>query len=185
MSWQIDSAHSAVEFAVKHMMIATVRGRFERFSGTVDLDEADPSRSTVEVQIEAESIDTRNEQRDAHLRSPDFFNAAEFPYLTFKSKRVEQLDAAHGRITGDLTIRGVTREVVLEVEYAGQAKSPWGGVSAGFSAHTTINRKDWGLTWNVGLETGGVLVGDEIKIHIELEIIKQVEEPVEDELVTA
>src|SRR5687768_1880599 len=135
MSWQIDPAHSAVEFAVKHMMIATVRGQFERFTGTVELDEAEPSRSTVEVQIEAESIDTRNEQRDAHLRSPDFFNAGEYPYLTFRSKRVEQLDAGYGRITGDLTIRDVTREVVLEVEYAGQAKSPWGSVSAGFSAH--------------------------------------------------
>ena len=176
MSWQIDPSHSEIQFAVRHMMISTVRGRFTEFTGTVELDEAAPTHSSVEVQIAAASIDTRDPRRDAHLASPDFFDAEQYPYLTFKSKRVEQTDANHGRILGDLTIRDVTKEVVLEVEYAGQAKSPWGTISAGFSAHTTISRKDWGLTWNQSLETGGVLVGDEIKIAIEIEVVKQVEQ---------
>ncbi len=183
MAWQIDPVHSQVEFAVRHMMISTVRGRFTQFSGTVDLDEANPTRSTVEVQIDAASIDTRAAQRDAHLQSPDFLNAAEYPYLTFKSKRVEQLDTSRGRIIGDLTIRDVTREVVLDVEYAGQARSPWGTTSAGFQARTKINRKDWGLTWNQGLETGGVLVGDEISIAIDLEVVQQAAEVEEAEAV--
>jgi polyisoprenoid-binding protein YceI len=176
MSWQIDPAHSHVGFSVRHMMISKVRGQFERFSGTVELDENDVTRSSVEVQIEAASINTRDSQRDAHLRSADFLNAEQYPYLIFKSKRVEQIDATHGRIIGDLTIRDVTREVVLDVEYAGQSKSPWGTISAGFNARTTINRKDWGLTWNVALETGGVLVGEDITINIEIELVKQPEE---------
>jgi polyisoprenoid-binding protein YceI len=157
-------------------MISTVRGRFERFTGTVEGDEQNPTAATVDVQIEAASIDTRDERRDAHLRSPDFFNAEQYPYLVFKSKRIARLDANHAQLVGDLTIRDVTREVALDVEYAGQAKSPWGTISAGFSAQTKISRKDWGLTWNVGLETGGVLVGDEITINIELELVKQVEQ---------
>lgn len=183
MAWQIDPVHSQVEFAVRHMMISTVRGRFTQFSGTVDLDEANPTRSTVEVQIDAASIDTRAAQRDAHLQSPDFLNAAEYPYIVFKSKRVELLDTSRGRIIGDLTIRDVTREVVLDVEYAGQARSPWGTTSAGFQARTKINRKDWGLTWNQGLETGGVLVGDEISIAIDLEVVQQAAEVEEAEAV--
>ncbi len=176
MSWQIDPAHSHVGFSVRHMMISKVRGQFERFSGTVELDEDDVTRSSVEVQIEAASINTRDAQRDAHLRSADFLNAEQYPYLIFKSKRVEQIDATHGRIIGDLTIRDVTREVVLDVEYAGQSKSPWGTISAGFNAQTKINRKDWGLTWNVALETGGVLVGEDVTINIEIELVKQPEE---------
>jgi polyisoprenoid-binding protein YceI len=180
MSWKIDPAHSQIQFTARHMMIANVRGRFENFTGTVEFDEENPAHSTVDVQIEAASLNTKEPNRDTHLRSPDFFNAEQYPYLTFKSKRVEKLDAAHGRLIGDLTIRDVTREVVLDVEYAGQAKSPWGAVSAGFSAQTKINRKDWGLNWNVALETGGWLVGEEVTINIELEVIKQaapVEEP--------
>ena len=173
MAWQIDSAHSEVQFAVRHLMISTVRGQFERFGGTVDLNEADPIRSSVEVRIEAASINTRNEQRDAHLRSPDFLDADQYPYITFKSKRVEQDDGSHGRIVGDLTIRDVTNEVTLEVEYAGQATTPWGTTSAGFSAQTKINRSDWSLNWNQALEAGGVLVGEEIKISIEIEVVKQ------------
>jgi polyisoprenoid-binding protein YceI len=152
-----------------------VRGRFEDFTGAVEFDEQDPARSLVDVQIDAASINTRDPQRDGHLKSPDFLNVEEYPYLTFKSKRVEKVDNNHGRLVGDLTIRDVTREVVLEVEYAGQSKSPWGTVSAGFSASTKINRKDWGLVWNVALETGGVLVGEEVNINIELEIVKQAE----------
>ncbi len=173
MAWQIDNAHSQVEFSVRHMMISNVRGRFETFSGTVEFDEANPARSTVDVRIDAASINTRDPRRDGHLKSPDFFDAEKYPYVTFKSKRVEPTSENTGKIYGDLTIRDVTREVVLDVYYAGLAKSPWGTTSAGFSAETKINRKDYGLNWNQTLETGGVLVGDEIKIAIELEIVKQ------------
>jgi polyisoprenoid-binding protein YceI len=172
-TWQIDPAHSEINFTVRHMMISNVRGQFETFTGTVDFNEDHPAQSSVDVQIEAASINTKEPQRDGHLRSPDFLDAEHHPYLTFKSKRVVKTGETTGRIVGDLTIRNITREVVLEVEYAGQAKSPWGTTSAGFSATTTINRKDWNLTWNQALETGGVLVGDQIKIAIELEIVKQ------------
>jgi len=151
MSWKIDPAHSEINFTVRHMMISNVRGRFEKFDGLVEGDEKNIANSTVDVQIEVGSINTKEAQRDAHLRSADFFNAEAFPYMTFKSSRVEALDASHGRIYGDLTIRDVTKEVVLDVEYSGMAKSPWGTESAGFTATTTINRKDWGLVWNVAL----------------------------------
>ncbi len=173
MSWKIDPAHSEINFTVRHMMISNVRGRFEKFDGIVEGDEKNIANSTVDVQIEVGSINTKEAQRDAHLRSADFFNTEAFPYMTFKSNRVEALDASNGRIYGDLTIRDVTKEVVLDVEYSGMAKSPWGTESAGFTASTTINRKDWGLVWNVALETGGVLVGEEVKINIEVELIKQ------------
>ncbi|MBI5961394.1 MAG: YceI family protein [Chloroflexi bacterium] len=175
MKWQIDPAHSEINFTVRHMMISNVRGRFEKFAGTVEFNETDPTQSSVEVQIEAASLNTKEAQRDNHLRSPDFLDAEHYPVLSFKSKHVSKTSDNMGRIVGDLTIRTVTREVVLDVEYAGQAKSPWGTTSAGFSASTSINRKDWNLTWNQALETGGVLVGDQIKIAIELEIVKQVE----------
>jgi polyisoprenoid-binding protein YceI len=175
MSWKIDSAHSEITFSVRHLMVSNVRGRFERFSGVVNFDEENPQNSSVEVQIEAASINTREPQRDAHLRSPDFLNADQFPYLTFKSKRIEVLDDSHGRIIGDLTIRDVTREVVLDVVFNGKVKSPFGFTTAGFSASTKINRKDWGLVWNVALETGGVLVGEEVNIQIEVELIKEKE----------
>ena len=173
MAWQIDNAHSQVEFSVRHMMISNVRGRFETFSGTVEFDEADPARSTVDVQIDAASVNTREPRRDGHLKSPDFFDVEKYPYITFKSTRVEPTGKNSGKIVGDLTIRDVTREVVLDVDYSGLAKSPWGTTSAGFSAETKISRKEWGLNWNQALETGGVLVGDEIKIAIELEIVRQ------------
>jgi len=175
MSWQIDSAHSEINFTVRHMMISNVRGRFEKFPGSVNLDEQTPANSTVDVIIDTTSINTREEKRDAHLRSPDFFNVEQYPSMSFKSTRVEVLDENHGRLHGDLTIRGVTRPGVLDVEYAGMSKSPWGTTSAGFTASTRINRKDWGLEWNVALETGGWLVGDEIKIDIDLELVKQPE----------
>lgn len=172
MSYQIDSAHSQVQFTTRHMMIAKVRGWFEKFEGMVNLDEENPANTTVDVRIEASSINTREPQRDAHLRSADFLAADEYPYLVFKSKRVEVLDARNARLTGDLTIRDVTREVILDVEYSGSAKSPWGTTSYGFSGATVINRKDWNLTWNKTLETGGWLVGEEINIDIELELVK-------------
>jgi polyisoprenoid-binding protein YceI len=182
MAWHIDQAHSAIHFSVKHMMISTARGAFERFEGTVVADEQNPTLAQVDVRIEAASISTRDEKRDGHLRSPDFFDAEQFPYLTFKSTKVEQTDATHGKLYGDLTIRDVTKPVVLDFEYEGQAKSPWGTTSAGFSAQTKISRKEWGLNWNVALETGGWLVGDQINIDIQLELVKQVEqsEQVED-----
>ncbi len=173
MAWQIDNAHSQVEFSVRHMMISNVRGRFENLEGTVEFDEKDPARSSVDVRIEAASVNTRDARRDGHLKSPDFFDAEKYPYITFQSKRVEPTGENTGKIYGDLTIRDVTREVVLDVYYSGLAKSPWGTMSAGFSAETKINRKDYGLNWNQALETGGVLVGDEIKIGVELEIVKQ------------
>ncbi|MFO7624206.1 MAG: YceI family protein [Anaerolineales bacterium] len=175
MSWKIDTAHSEINFSVRHMMIATVRGRFEKFSGAIDFNENEPARSRVEVQIEASSINTREPQRDAHLKSPDFFDVENFPFITFKGKSIDVKGDNQALITGDLTIRDVTRQVVLDAEYAGMAQSPFGATNAGFSASTRINRKDWGLTWNVALETGGMLVADEIKIDIDLEIIKQAE----------
>ena len=175
MSWTIDLSHSQITFSVRHMMISNANGRFETFTGVVDFNEQNPSASSVNVEIAADSINTRDAQRDGHLKSPDFLNAAEFPMLTFKSTRVETLDANHGKIYGDLTIRNITRPVVLDTEYAGSAKSPWGNTSAGFSASTKISRKEWDLNWNVALETGGWLVGDQININIELEIVKQPE----------
>lgn len=173
MTWKIDRAHSLVQFAVRHMMISTVRGEFEKFSGTVDFDPDNLEQTEVTVRIDAASINTRETDRDNHLRSADFLNVEEYPVLLFESKRVEQTSDDRGKLIGDLTIRDVTREVVLDVEYAGTALSPWGQTSAGFSANTTISRKEWGLTWNQALETGGVLVGDTVKISIELEIIRQ------------
>ncbi|HZW04068.1 MAG TPA: YceI family protein [Anaerolineaceae bacterium] len=175
MLWTIDPAHSRIEFLVRHMMISKVRGVFDQFSGTVALDEENPENTSVEVQIEAASINTRDERRDAHLRSADFFDAENYPYLTFRSKDVKRLGETAARMTGDLTIRGITHAVVMDVEFNGLARSPWGTESAGFTAHTKINRKDWDLTWNQALETGGVLVGDDIEINIELELIKQPE----------
>ena len=178
MTWTIDAAHSQIQFSARHMMISNVRGRFENFDGTVNFNEAEPAKSSVNVRIEAASINTRDDNRDNHLRSPDFLDVDKYPYVTFRSKRVEALDESHGRIVGDLTIRGVTREVVLDVEYAGQSRM-WGKTSAGFSATTRFNRKDWGLTWNQTLESGGLLVGEQITINIELEIVKQPEESAE------
>ena len=175
MIWTIDQAHSEITFTVRHMMISNVTGRFEKFEGTVDFNEQEPAKSSVEVRIFADSISTRDEKRDAHLRSADFLDAARYPTMTFASKRIEVVDKTHGRIIGDLTIKDVTREVALDTEYNGQSKSPWGSTSAGFSAQTKINRKDWDLTWNVALETGGWLVADEIRVRLEMEIVKQAE----------
>jgi polyisoprenoid-binding protein YceI len=176
MAWTIDDAHSEILFSARHMMIATVRGKFARFSGTIEADEQNPTAAQVHVEIEAASIDTGNEQRDTHLRSGDFLNVEQFPQIVFKGTKVEQLDDEQGRLHGELTIRDVTRPVVLEVEFAGLARSPWGTTSAGFSASTRISRKDWGLNWNVALETGGWLVSDEIKVTIDLELVKSEQE---------
>lgn len=175
MSWQIDTSHSNINFTVRHMMISKVRGQFEKFEGIVNFDPDQPENTTVDISIDINSLTTNEEQRDNHLKSPDFLNAAEYPVMNFKSRKVAQLDEDSGKLYGDLTIRGNTQPVILDVEYAGQARSPWGTISAGFSASATINRKDWDLNWNQALETGGVLVGDKIKIDIDLELIKQPE----------
>lgn len=175
MTWQIDYSHSHIYFTARHMMISKVRGRFSQWEGAIEFDEQNPENTTVDVTVQMDSIHTRDDQRDGHLRSPDFFNVAEFPQMTFKSNRVIMESVNEGKLYGDLTIRGVTKEVMLVVEYAGQAKSPWGTISAGFSAKGSLNRKDWGLTWNQALETGGVLVGEKVEIEVELELVKQTE----------
>ena len=172
-NWQVDGAHSAVNLTVRHMVISKVRGHFTKWNAKLALDTADLSRSAVEVEIEAASIDTGVADRDTHLRSADFLDAQKFPTLRYRSRRVEAPSKDRLRVTGDLTIRDVTREVVLDVDYGGQGKDPWGNQRAGFSATTSINRKDFGLTWNQALETGGLLVADRVDIEIELQAIRQ------------
>src|SRR5690349_4248301 len=156
-------------------MVATVRGHFENFSGTVDFDEHDLTRSKAEIQIEAASVNTHNVQRDEHFRSADFFDVEQFPYITFKSKRVIMQDEHHGQLVGDLTIRNITREVVLEGDYAGVSQTPWNTYSAGFSLRARVNRKDWGLNWNMVLAGGGLVASDEITLTIDLELTSPVE----------
>jgi polyisoprenoid-binding protein YceI len=175
-TWAIDPSHSEAAFAVRHLMIATVRGRFSDIKGTVAVEDDDFRTARVEAAIGVGSIDTREPQRDAHLRSADFFDAEHFPTMTLRSRRVESAGEGRFTMTGDLTIRGVTRPVVFDVTDEGRARDPWGGQRAGFSARTTINRTDFGLTWNAALETGGVLVGDEVKISIDVELIKRSDE---------
>jgi polyisoprenoid-binding protein YceI len=175
MAWQLDTAHSAIEFTARHMMISKVRGRFDKFAGSVNINEQNPELTTVEVTIDAASINTREEARDGHLRSADFLNAEAYPSLTFKSTRVVRTGSSSAKLHGDLTIRDVTKPVVVDVEYVGQSLSPWGQTAYGFEGSTKINRKDWGLVWNVALETGGLLVSEEININLEVEVIKVAE----------
>ncbi len=171
--WDIDVTHSAVHFWVRHMIISKVHGRFAKWSGAVQLDPRDLSRSSVEVRIDAASIDTQVGDRDAHLRSPDFLDVAKHPEITFRSKRVEQ-DGDSLRVVGDLSLHGVVREVTLQAEFAGTGKDPWGNERAGFSAKASLDRRDYGLVWNAALETGGVLVGEKVEISIELEAVRKV-----------
>ena len=173
--WEIDSSHSSVHFSVRHLVIAKVRGTFARWTGTVQVPAGDFSKATVDVTIDASSIDTGVAQRDAHLKSPDFFDVEKYPELRFVGKRVQPRSGRDIEVVGDLTIRGVTREVVLRVEQHGQAKDPWGNVRAAFTAKTSIDRKDFGLTWNQLLESGGVMVGDRVEIEAEIEAVKQAE----------
>ena len=177
MSWKLDPVHTEINFSVRHMMVSNARGRFERFDAEVDADEANPTQSHILVRIEADSLNTREPQRDAHLRSADFLDTANFPHVIFESTGAEALSEHHGKMYGNLTIRDTTRPVVLDVEYNGQYQNPWGMLVAGFSATTKISRKEWGLTWNVALEAGGWLVGDEITITLEVELNKQPEAP--------
>lgn len=173
MSWNLDTSHSRIGFAVKHMMVSTVRGEFKRFSGTLQLDEQDFTKSAIAGEIEVASLDTRDENRDAHLRSADFFDVERFPTITFKSTRIEPKGGNAYVVYGDLTIRGVTREVAIETEYSGTQKNPWGATMVGFSGTAEINRKDFGVEWNVALEAGGWLVGEKVKLEIEVELTKQ------------
>ncbi len=174
--WQIDSGHSGVHFSVRHMVLAKVRGKFTRWSGAVVAEDGDESRASVEVVIDASSIDTGVADRDAHLKSADFLDVAHYPEITFKSERTERLDPERLRVSGRLSIHGVSHEVVLDVEYAGRAKDPWGHERAGFTAKTSIDRKEFGLTWSQVLETGGLVVGDRVDIEIEVEAVKQAED---------
>jgi polyisoprenoid-binding protein YceI len=170
-TWQIDPAHSLVEFGVRHMMFTTVKGRFTGLSGTIIQVADDPAQSSVTAEIDATSISTGDAQRDAHLRGADFFDVEQYPTISFTSTRIEGSGESFTLI-GDLTIKGVTRELSLEATYNGRGTNPFGKVVAGFSAETKINRKDFGLNWTVALETGGVLVGDSIKISIELQAVE-------------
>ena len=172
--WEIDSSHSSLHFSVRHLVIAKVRGAFTRWSGTLQVPDGDFSKATVAVTIDASSIETGVADRDGHLKSPDFFDVAQYPELRFVGTRVQPRSGDEIDVIGDLTIRGITREVVLRVEQHGQAKDPWGNVRAAFSAKTTIDRKDFGLTWNQALEAGGVLVGDKVEIEAEIQAVKQV-----------
>lgn len=171
-SWNFDPSHTHIEFSAKHMMVTTVKGRFDKFSGDVEIDEQHPEHSHVSVDIDATSLDTGFPQRDGHLRSPDFFDTGKFPTISFKSTRIERLGEDRGRLIGDLTIRGETRPVTLDATFEGEMNDMQGKRHAGFTASTTISRKDWGLQWNVALESGGWLVGDAVRINIDAELVQ-------------
>jgi len=172
-TWKLDPAHTVAEFKVKHMMISNVKGHFAKVSGTLDLNPSDPSQSRVEAVIDAASIETRDPQRDAHLKSPDFFDVEKFPTLAFKSSRVSPAGNGELSVEGDLTIHGITRKVNFAVEGpTAPAKDPWGNSRVAVSATTKINRKDFDLTYNAVLETGGILVGEEVTITLEAQFIQ-------------
>ena len=174
-TWQIDPNHSAAQFAVRHLAISTVRGAFTKVSGTVQLDDKDISKSTVDVTIDAASVDTRVPDRDKDLRSDHFFDVEKYPTLSFKSTKVEQAEAGKLKVTGDLTIHGVTKQVVLEVEGpTAPVKDPWGNQRTAANATTKINRQDFGVKWNATMDNGGVVVGDDVNINIDAEMVKQV-----------
>ncbi|MEZ4758730.1 MAG: YceI family protein [Flavobacteriales bacterium] len=170
--WAIDPAHSEVQFKVKHLMISTVTGSFKQFGAEAELESDDLTNAQVSFWADTASIFTNDEKRDAHLRSPDFFDSEQFPKLTFTSTRIEG-SGSSWKVTGDLTIKGVTKPVTLDVEWSGQAKDPWGNTKAGLNLSGKIDRKEWGLTWNAALETGGVLVSDEVRILCEVQLAHQ------------
>lgn len=167
--WQIDPAHSHAAFAVKHMMVSTVRGQFKDVAATLNFDPENPANASVEATIQVASVATGADDRDNHLRSADFFDVETFPAMTFKSTRVELDGDTVAKVYGDLTIRDVTREVALDVELLGTGTNPYGTQVAGFEASTRINREDFGLTWNVALETGGILIGKDVKIELDVQ----------------
>ena len=175
-TWQLDPAHSSVEFSIKHMMMTTVRGRFKDVRATLTADEEHPEGCCVEVTIGVASIDTGDAARDQHLRAADFFDAERYPTITFKSTRLEgdfEKEGDRFRVSGDLTIRDTTMEIVLDCVFEGRGKDPWGKERAGFSAHAEIDRRDWGLRWNQAIETGGVLVANRVKLEAEVQFVKQ------------
>ena len=172
MAWVIDPVHTHVGFSVRHMMVTTVRGQFGKYTGKLRLDTQDFSRSSFEGEIDVASVDTGNTDRDNHLRTNDFFDAPNHPKITFKSTRIEPKGEAEYLVHGELTIRGVTKPVALDVEYHGTSKNPYGKTVAGLSAHATVNRKDFGVSFNALLETGGVAVGEKVKIEIDAELVQ-------------
>lgn len=174
-TWTIDPSHTIVEFGIRHLMITTVKGRFGGVEGTIKGNPDDWADAEVEVKIDAASVDTRNEDRDNHLRSADFFEVEKYPHLTYKSTKVTKTGENSYTIEGELTIRDVTKPVTLEAEYLGKAVDPWGNEKIGFSAKAKVNRKDFGLTWNAPLEAGGFLVGDEVTIELEVQAAKAAE----------
>ncbi|MFP2900792.1 YceI family protein [Corallococcus sp. 4LFB] len=175
-AWEIDSSHSSAQFGVKHMMVSTVRGSFSNVKGTVNLDDKDITKSTIETTIDATTINTNEPKRDEHLKSPDFFDVAKFPTITFKSTKIAKAGKDKLNVTGDLTMHGVTRPVVLAVEGpTAETKDAWGNVRRGATATTKIKRSDFGLTWNKALEAGGVAVGDDVTITLDLETTKKPE----------
>lgn len=172
--YEIDSAHASADFSVKHLMVSNVKGHFSNVTGKVSYDPANVAASKVEASIDVATVDTRNSKRDDHLKSPDFFDAGKFNVMTFKSTKVEPAGAGKLKVTGDLTIHGVTKPVVLDVEGpSAEVKDPWGNIRRGVSASTTLNRKDFGLTWNKALETGGVVVGEEVSVTLDLEVMRK------------
>ena len=172
-TWNIDPEHSHIGFKIKHLMVSNVKGNFNKYTGTVDLNEKDITKSKVVVSIDTTSIDTNVQKRDDHLKSADFLDVAKYPTMTFVSKKIAKVGNDGLKITGDLTLHGVTKEVVLNVEeLSSESKDPWGNIRRGATATATINRKDFGVTWNKGLETGGVLIGEEVHIILEIEMIK-------------
>ncbi len=171
-NWNLDTAHSEIEFKVRHMMISTVKGQFGSFQINLNSDSEDISQSTVEVSIDASSVDTKSEQRDQHLKSADFFNVEDYPNISFRSTSVEKKSSDEYRVTGDLTIKDVTKSVTFDAELGGVAKDPWGNAKVGFTVTGKINRNDFGLTWNAALETGGVMVSDEVKFSADIQFVK-------------
>ncbi|MCS7294532.1 MAG: YceI family protein [Chloroflexota bacterium] len=171
--WKLDKAHTNASFAVKHMLVTTVRGRFTNVDADVDIDEQDLTKSRATVTIDVASIDTGEPQRDAHLRSADFFDVEKFPKMTFVTRSIERVGEGKYRITGDLTIKDVTKPVTFEAEVVGPTKNPWGMEVLGIAAEAKVNRKDWGLTWNAPLEFGGWLIGDEVRLNFDAELVKQ------------
>ena len=177
-TWNIDPSHSAIAFSVRHLVVSKTRGRFLKWSGQIRFDPDEPAASSVEVTIDPASLDTADPQRDAHLRSADFFDVEKFPTASFRSTKVEGLAGDRYRITGNLTLHGVTKAVVLDATYEGSGKDPWGGERAGFVASTSIDRRDFGLEWNKALETGGLLVGEKVELTLEVEAVKQLAQKV-------
>ena len=170
--WTLDPAHSSVDFSVRHMMIANVKGTFQNFSAEIVADPTDLTTAEIEFTVETASVDTRNKERDAHLVSADFFDVENHPTMTFKATNIVKTDEGEYNVTGDLTLRGVTKQETFTVTFEGSGKDPWGNEKAGFSAEGSINRSDYGLVWNAALETGGVLVGDKVKISLQIQAAK-------------